>query len=94
MGVFKSTGKALGELIGNFKKEDWWLRQGVSQITQILVLNPAGKKVYAYVKGHVFHGDVKVGEAFHCDDGHEYVKVNGNTYVYDSNSDSFVSANP
>ncbi|MGY3213956.1 hypothetical protein [Mucilaginibacter sp. HD30] len=92
MGNFKSTGKALGELVGNLKKTDWWLKQAASQGASIFVYNPIGNRVVAYIKGHVFHEDRHVGDAYHCADGHEYLKVHDKTYRYNPDTDSFYHA--
>ena len=87
----KTTAKALANLFKKAQTSKWWTEQLIGQAIQIIVINPAGKRVYANLKGHLRHEDhtSKIGDVFHCSDGHEYLKANGKVYNYDPTTDTW-----
>lgn len=82
----------LGKLFKSLKNPQWYFQQAAETAFSIYVINPAGKKVAAYVKGHLLHQDQKVGDVMHCQDGHEYIHVHGKTYYHDTYSDTWVDS--
>jgi len=93
--VSRAAGEALGKLGANLKNPRWIAAQTAETAFSIWVLNPFGKKVSAYLRKHLFHQTVddKIGEVYHCDDDHEYIKIGENIYNYDPQEDKWYRSN-
>lgn len=74
------------------KDPKWIAKEVTSKGTSIYVWNPLGQKAVAYLKFHLFNGEQKIGDAYHCADGHEYIKVGDQTYNHDLKSDTWVNS--
>ena len=90
----KAAGKAIGKLFRNLRNPRWIAQQTAETLTTITVVNYAGKKVKAFAKGHVVHDhadgtEVKIGDVYHCQDGHDYIHSGGKTYRYDATVDGW-----
>lgn len=83
--IVKTSAQALAKFLKKIPTSKWWAEQITGQAIQIIVVNPIGKRVYASLKGHLHHEDhdTKIGDIFHCTDGHEYFRINGKVYNYD-----------
>jgi hypothetical protein len=97
MGLSQAAGKALGKLVRNLRNPRWVAASVAETGTTLLVINPIGKRVKAELKSYLHHHDedgnqVKIGDVYHCPDGHNYIHANGKTYRYDGNSDSWMNA--
>lgn len=92
--IVKTTAQALAKLLKKAQTSKWWTEQLTGQAIQIIVINPIGKRVYASLKGHLRHEDhaTKIGDVFHCADGHEYFRINGKVYNYDPRTDTWYDA--
>lgn len=93
MPLSQSAGKALGQLFSNLKNPRWLAKQTAETVASVTVINYAGNQVKAFYKGYILHDtDKRIGDVYHCDDGHNYVVTNGKKYRYDSKTDSWYNA--
>lgn len=99
MSLSSEAGKAIGTLFRNLRSPRWVARQAGEAAFSIYVINPLGKRAVATAKSYLHHDGEhgraeKVGDVFHCADGYEYIQTtDGDTFVYDSSTKSFKSAN-
>jgi hypothetical protein len=95
MGLSAAAGKALGKLFRNIRNPRWVAQEVGQTAFTMTVLNPAAQRVKAKLKGkgHIHHDDGKeVAEVYHCDDGHNYLRIGDKTYCYDAATDSWSAA--
>jgi hypothetical protein len=79
----------LGRLLRNIKDPKWLAAQAGEMLTQIYVIGPVGDQIKAYFRVHLFDGDKKIGEVYHCKDGHEYLLIDGKKIRFDKDSEDF-----
>jgi hypothetical protein len=94
MPLSAAAGRAIGKLFRNLKNPRWLAQQTAESVVSITVLNWAGNRVKAFYKGKIVHnGDEKIGEIYHCSDGHNYIlTLNGSQYRYDADTDTWEDA--
>lgn len=92
--MMKTAGAALGRLFNNLRNPKWLFQQAAETGFSVGVINPAGKQVNAWIRGHLLHEDQKIGEVYHCADGHEYIRVGNKIYNHDLRTDTWYDATP
>ncbi|MBA2935674.1 hypothetical protein HZF05_16445 [Sphingomonas sp. CGMCC 1.13654] len=90
----RAMGQALGKLSHNLRNPRWYAQQIGETAMSIWVLNPLGKKVVSYLRGHWLHENQNhaVADVYQCDDGHLYANIGGKLYRYDNSSDNWYHA--
>lgn len=101
MPVTQKLSNAIGKLLRNITNPQWYVAEGSKQAVSIVVLNPLGQRVNAFLFGHLYHpetdkfGQVKqhhVADVFKCDDNHEYLRHGGSYYRYDPRTNTWIPA--
>ena len=87
MSISNAAAKAIGALISKLKDKKWVAAEATKTAVSISVINPAGQKILAYLRGSTSCG---TAEVYKCDDGHEYIVYNGEAYTFDKNKKSLV----
>ena len=102
MPVSRAMGESIGKLFANLRDHKFYAAEIGKQTMSIVVLGPAAKKTVAYCKAHLFGPDRDesgraiqrhhIADVYRCDDGHEYIHQNGESYRYDTRTDSWTTA--
>ena len=93
MPMSNDFGKSLGKFVRNLKDPRFLAVEVAKQGVAIMVVNPYGQKVKAYLKAKITNGGTPTdAHGYVCEDGFEYLEVGGKKYRHDLSNDTFVPA--
>lgn len=102
MAITDRFGRAIGKLFRNLQDYKWYAAEAGKAASSIYVTNAYGRKVEAYLRAHLhipkkdsqgrIISEDHIGNAYRCDDGHEYLTTGDGSYRYDPQTDSWVHA--
>jgi len=89
LGITSKFSEAMGKIFRNLEDPKWYTAETQKQVISMAVISPLGHRAVAYLRYHFYDGKEHIGDAYHCKDGHEYLRINQKVYTYNPDTDSF-----